>query len=192
MQTKYKKYYKLLKDKFTKQNKPNRYIHTLGVVKLSRKLANHYKLDPDDLELASLFHDYTRHDLKEEQLNFVPKEDQIKYQITPIIYHAISAAKIVEDKIKPKNKDIIFAIRYHVWGRPNMKTLEKILLISDVAEENRSYEGVEEIRKMSFINLDKALYLALKRSCEYVIKTGQTLHPEQIETLNYYKEIINK
>ena len=89
---------------------------------------------------------------------------------------------------KPKNHDIVLAIRNHIWGRPNMTTLEKILIIADKSEVNRKFEIAKTIRKVARINLDQALLMTLKNSIEHVILTNQSLNEEQILTYNYYNK----
>lgn len=183
-----KKYYDLVKTKLLGQGFTARYIHTLGVVNEAKELASIYNENIEDAELAALFHDFFRHDSLEVQSKYLTETEILNYQKQPIVYHAISASHYVEETIKPKNHDIVLAIRNHIWGRPNMTTLEKILIIADKSEVNRKFEIAKTIRKVARINLDQALLMTLKNSIEHVILTNQSLNEEQILTYNYYNK----
>lgn len=181
-----KDHYKIVKTKLVNQGFISRYIHTLGVIEEAKNLAALYKQDLEDAEIAALFHDFFRHDSFDDIKKYLTNNEIFKYKNQPIIYHAIAASRYVEKHLKPTNKDIILAIRNHVWGRPNMTTLEKILIIADESEINREFEMAATIREIAKTDLNKALMMTLKNSIEHVLSTNQTLNEEQILTYNYY------
>ena len=73
--------------------------HTLGVYETAIKLAKHYKLDVEKVAIASLFHDYAKNDSIEDTKAILDPKIIEKYKAFPVMYHALSAAKQLEEKI---------------------------------------------------------------------------------------------
>ena len=69
-----------------------------------------------------------------------------------------------------------------------MTLLEKIIFIADKIEAGRYYEGLEEIRKAAYSNIDEAIIKSLESTIEYVKKRNHDLDIESVNTLNYLKE----
>lgn len=77
------------------------------------------------------------------------------------------------------------AILYHTTGNVKMDTFAKIIYVADKIEENRDYEGVEELRKIAEKDLDKAILIMIDYVIEKSIKKGRAMHPDTIELKNY-------
>ena len=79
------------------------------------------------------------------------------------VYHQFAGAYVAETHFGIKDEDILNAIRYHTSGRANMSELEKLIFLADMLEEERSYEGVETLRKLFWREqgLDECLEEAL-------------------------------
>lgn len=142
--------------------KKDRLIHIYGVVETAKKLANHYNYDVNKAELAALFHDYTKYDSLEYQQSFATKEEILKYKDFDVMFHAISASRLLKEKYKINDEEVLEAIYNHVWGKTHMSILDKIILIADKTEPSRNYPGVEVIRNESFKSLDKAIIMYTK------------------------------
>jgi len=65
-----------------------------------------------------------------------------------------------------------------------MSLLDKIIYLSDKIEPLRNMNGVEEVRKMAEINLDKAVLMALNIGLLYLISKDLLIHPISIEARN--------
>ena len=68
-----------------------------------------------------------------------------------------------------------------------MTLLARIVFTADMLEEGRSYEGVDEIRALSFTDFDKAFLLSMERSLEYVYERGLKVYPLTKKAYDYYK-----
>ena len=66
-----------------------------------------------------------------------------------------------------------------------MTLLEKIIYIADYIEPNRSYPGVEELRNITFEDLDRGLIKAFDNTIRFVLDKGTLLHFRTIEGRNY-------
>lgn len=169
------------------ESKPNRIKHTQGVIKVSVELAKLYQVSEEDAKLAALFHDYMKYDLLEEQTKHLSKDLISRYKDVEFVYHAYSAAEELK-RLKPDTKeDVLNAIRYHIWGRPNMSTLEKIILVADKCEPSRTFDDAKIIYSKALKDLDEAVYYTLESSIKHLKLQGIKPHNEQVKTYIYYK-----
>ena len=61
--------------------------------------------------------------------------------------------------------------------------LDKILYVSDLIEEGRELEGVDEIREIALNDLDKGYVESLKYCIDNVKERGKEIHPQSMEAL---------
>lgn len=73
-----------------------------------------------------------------------------------------------------------------------MTLLEKIIYLADYIEPLRKYPGVDELRKLSYDNIDKAIVKSFDITIKYVIERGQMLHLDTIEARNYLIKIVGE
>lgn len=183
---------KEIKKDLKKRLSHDRYHHTIRVCETAVELAVLYDESVEDATIAALLHDYSKCLDKKQYMQIIKKNN---LDIDSIIEnelglaHGLISEHFAKEKYKIKNKNILNAIRHHTFGRPQMSKLEKIIYLADYIELGRSFEGVEEIRKATFEDLDKGMILALESSIKYVNKKGEILHPLTVETKNY---LLNK
>ncbi len=157
--------------------KPSRYKHTEGVVRMSKELALRYGADPYKAELAAWFHDTSR--------------DAGNLEHGPV------AARELESRFSVTDQEVLNAVRWHTTGRPGMGLLEKILKIADNLEEGRDYEGVEELRASISDDVNQTLLMMMRHTREYVNHIGGHFDPvsedamadleKQIESERYHE-----
>lgn len=159
-----------------------RYEHTKGVVEMATELANLHNIDIDKAFIAALFHDIAKEMPKDEAFAVCENEgielDDFE-KGHPNIIHGKIGAVLLEKEWGIHDEDILNSIRYHTVGREHMSDLEKIIYLADMVEYGRRpYPGLEEIRRLVKHDLNKAMYMALTRSKEYVIgQQKQSMHP---------------
>jgi len=183
------KYIDIVKKKL--KDHPKRFQHILRVYEMAIELANHYNISTEQVGLAAIFHDYAKYDSIEEQTKYLSSNEIENYKDTPVIYHAFSAAKVLEHEYNIKDKIILNAIKYHVWGHKEMDIVTKIVLISDKIEKGRTYSKASYFRKLAFENLNLAIYEFLNDIIIYLEKNNFTIHNEQKEVILKLKEAIN-
>ncbi len=174
-----------------KDKNPKRLAHIYGVAEMAEFLANRYGIDPDMAAIAGLMHDYSKYDNFDELKDLLTKEDQEECEKYPFLYHAYLSA-IFFKKLISDNEDIYNAIRYHVFGRPNMNMLEAIIMISDFTEKNRTYDDCIKCRKILVEDndIDLAIYESLLATKRHCLNEGNTIHPKQALVLEEYEEKI--
>ena len=158
-----------------------RRIHTYAVVNEAKSLSKRYGEDQEKAELAALFHDFFR-GAPEKALNGYVRQLGLEpsYLDNGNLAHSKIAAFVMERDYHITDQDIINAVSYHTTGRPGMSKLEKIIYIADAIEPNRYYPGVDELRKMAYIDLDEACLMSLNRSIDYIKGRGLYLGQDTI------------
>ncbi len=188
----YKKLRKKVKDVMTKA----RYEHTLGVEFTAASLAMRYGIDIDKAEIAGLLHDCAKCIDDEDKL-----DDCKKYKIeltdvekrNPFLIHSKLGAVYANKLYGIDDEEIISAIRFHTTGKPDMTLLEKIIFIADYIEPGRDKApNLKEIRKMSFIDIDEAMYMVLRDTIKYLEKGEGEKDELTYDTYLFYKEIHDK
>ena len=80
---------------------------------------------------------------------------------------------------------MVSAICHHTTGRADMTMLEKIINIADYVERNRNFPGVEEMRRLAYTDLDKAVLMGLESAVAHGMRQGQGLAPATLVALEY-------
>ncbi len=171
-----------------------RYIHTMGVSEEAVRLAEIYgtTVERQKAQVAGLLHDCAKDYPKELRQRFC-KEYKVKLdevmEKQPDLIHPFLGAEVAKREYKVKDEEILNAIRYHTTGRANMTLLEKIVFIADYIEPNREkFEGLEEARRLAYLDLDMAMKFILEETIAFVQERGRLLHPLSLEALEYYKQ----
>ena len=72
-----------------------------------------------------------------------------------------------------------------------MNTLDKIIYIADYIEPNRKKApNLEEIRKLAFEDLDRAMLKILADTLDYLKDRGGELDPLTLKTYQYFRELL--
>ena len=159
-----------------------RLIHTKGVIELALKYAKKFGVSLKKTLIASLLHDVAKYLKVEDFKDFVSPKD-----VPSQVMHQYLGAHVAKTVLGVKDREILNAIRFHTSAKPKMSMLAKIVFTADMLEEGRTYNGVEEIRKLSFVDFDKAFLLSMERSLEYVYERGLIPYPLTIKAYDYYK-----
>lgn len=166
-----------------------RYTHTLGVADTAKKLAKLNGISEEVAEIAGLAHDVAKNlskvRMKElmEENNIVLSEVEEK---NANLWHSIIAHIEAKDKLKIEDEEILDAIRWHTTGKEGMSVLAKIIYIADMIEPGRNFEGVEDIRKITFENLDRGVYCGLTRSIEFLLTKNLLIDENTIKARNHF------
>lgn len=171
--------------------KENRIAHVTGVESQAVMLAMRWGADPDTAAVAGILHDITKAQNKEKQLKLCEKYGIILENAereNPALLHARTGAALARERFGISD-EIYSAIRWHTTGKPDMSTLEKIIYLADYTEPTRDFEGVEELRELSFEDLDKAMALGLEMSIEDLTERGMPIFHDTMDAYNWYKNL---
>lgn len=171
--------------------KENRIAHVTGVESQAVMLAMRWGADPDTAAIAGILHDITKAQSKEKQLKLCEKYGIILENAereNPALLHARTGAALAKERFGISD-EIYSAIRWHTTGKPDMSTLEKIIYLADYTEPTRDFEGVEELRELSFEDLDRAMALGLEMSIEDLTERGKPIFHDTMDAYNWYKNL---
>ncbi|GAA0482933.1 bis(5'-nucleosyl)-tetraphosphatase (symmetrical) YqeK [Salinibacillus aidingensis] len=174
--------------------KQERFDHTKRVVDTAVKLAQIYKADQYQTEIAAAFHDLAKYWPKEEMkqiiqtVSYLPK-DLLDYHHE--LWHGPAGAYLVKQKYGIEDQEILDAIRYHTTGRAHMGKLEKIVFLADYIEPGRSFPGVHEVREMAWKDLDEACQMSLHNTIEFLMSKGATIYPDTFYAYNHFTKILS-
>ncbi|MFI3207280.1 MAG: bis(5'-nucleosyl)-tetraphosphatase (symmetrical) YqeK [Clostridia bacterium] len=164
-----------------------RYEHSLNVAKAAIKLAEKYNCDKDKAELAGLLHDIMKEENGDNQLKIIAEGDvrlsDIELSMKKL-WHQISSMVYARDVIGVEDEDVLNAIRYHTSGRGNMSLLEKIIFVADVISDDRNYNGVKEMRKIAYKNLDEAIAESIINVINDLTEEKKFIIPDCIDAYN--------
>jgi predicted HD superfamily hydrolase involved in NAD metabolism len=183
-----KAYQKKLKHKMD----DGRYEHTLGVMYTCAALAMRYEYDIQRAQLAGLLHDCAKCIPNGRKLKLCEKHNipiTETERKNPFLLHAKLGAFLAAKKYGIDDREIISAIRNHTTGKPNMSLLDKIVYVADYIEPRRSKAAnLTEIRRLAFIDLDKALYRILSDTLEYLDQGTGEIDDMTKKAYEYYRE----
>lgn len=179
----WQKYTGMLKRKLTK----HRYDHSLNVSYEAVRLARKYGADEQKAELAGLLHDIAKELSGREQLKLIRKaniEQTPELLASPKLWHSAAGAAYVQLKLDIEDEDIINAIHYHTTARAGMSLLEKIIYLADYTSAERTYKGVDDMRRLVDESLESAMKYALIFNIGNLSSKGQIIHPDTFMAYN--------
>ena len=181
-----------LREKAYAYLKPTRVPHVRGTEEEAVRLAERWGEDPGNAAEAAILHDITKKLTTEEQLRLYEKYDIISdtaEMAEPRLYHARTGAYLARELFGVTD-EVFSAIEWHTTGRPDMTALEKIIYLADYTEPTRrEFPGLNEVRALTYVDLDRAMIRALTLSMEEVRSRGAEPHPRSAQTL---RQLLNK
>lgn len=170
-----------------------RFEHTLGVAYTAAVMASQFEVDVNSALLAGYLHDCAKTLSDEKKLSFCQKynipvtDTELK---NPSLLHAKIGGFMAMDNYGVSDIDVVNAIMNHTTGRPEMSDLEKIVYIADYIEPGRrNLPNLDKIRKMAFMDLDRAMLMILTDTLEYLNLTQTVIDTKTQETYEYYFRI---
>jgi predicted HD superfamily hydrolase involved in NAD metabolism len=161
---------------------PHRYVHSLGVAATARELADRFGADPMRAELAGLLHDAAR-EWRPPQLlegaRALGLELTYMEEMAPMpCLHGPLGADIAKREFGVADEEMLQAIANHTLGRERMGLLERVVFLADAIEPNRpELPYIVELRELAHQDLNLACRRAYDHTFEYLLRTGQPIHP---------------
>ena len=169
---------------------PKRQAHSLRVAELAASRAVTLGIAEKQAITAALFHDcaknlpdnspYLQGFSLPSEWGSVPRE----------VAHQFAGAYVAEKYFGVADEDALNAVRYHTSARPNMSALEKLIFLADMLEEERHYEGVDELRTLFWAekDLDKCLAEALYQTLLFLETKGGEIYPLTKAAYDFYAD----
>lgn len=172
----------------------NRQAHVQGVVDMVDKLARHYA--PDHIELVRLagwIHDsakaYSDAELLEMAETYGVAVTPFERQV-PMLLHGVVAYHMANSVFGLDDPALRTACHYHTTGAPGMNITDKIVMLGDAIEENtRTYDGVDELRRVALDDLDQAVKMLVERTVTYLMARDRLIDPRVV---NLWNELVSE
>jgi predicted HD superfamily hydrolase involved in NAD metabolism len=164
-----------------------RYVHSVNVSAQAKKLAQLYGADAEKAELAGLLHDIEKDTPGPKQLQTIEKYSIILDNVeqnAPKLWHAIAGAAVLKNELGFDDEDFLNAVRYHTTARAGMSLLEKIIYLADYISADRTFDGVEELRRSVYKSLEKGFRVALDFSVGELLEKGAPIHLDTVRARN--------
>ncbi len=174
-------------EEIKKKLNPDRLYHSLNVADEAKKLALHYGADEKKAFTAGLVHDIMKNTPKDEMLDFMLSHG---IKLTDVekandkIWHAMAGEAYLRDEMHVTDEEILSAVRWHTTAKRHMTLLEKIVFTADFISADRSYPGVEDMRKKAYISLEEAMITGLEFTLCQRIQQGQPISEESLFAYN--------
>ena len=177
-----------LRKNLTKQ----RFNHVLGMAEFARELALHHGLKGDKAKLAGLLHDLARNWNEKKLIEYsknrflrIPHKKFIM-EFQPILLHSFVGVDLAKKIFHVKDKNILSAIAKHSFGAVQMSSFDKLIYVADLAAPDRTYRGVEFLRKIAYKNLDQAFIEGIKKKISHLLEVNEKIYPEAVRVWNFW------
>ena len=164
--------------------------HVMGCEEEAIRLAERWGADTGLAAEAAILHDITKKQKGPEQLILCEEYGiitDVDEKANFKLLHSKTGAAFARDKFGICD-EVYSAIYWHTTGRENMTLLEKIIYMADYIEPTRTFEGVDELRRLAYENIDAAIILGLQMSLEDLKLRNELPHANSVKALSWLKE----
>ena len=157
--------------------KEKRFVHSLGVVEVSRMLAERFGLSSDDAAYIGIYHDAYRYQAdgtapaycRAHGVEVFPEEEK-----EPMLLHgALAAIHFTQDAEGDVPEYFQAAVRHHTLGHKEMGRYGAILYIADYMEPGRKHLDDDDRRRiLSGERLEDMIITIMDMQGEYFRKEG--------------------
>ena len=180
--------YKYITDRYDEfKITPRRKEHIYSTAKSAILLAKLNGANTEKAVKSALMHDISKYLSEEDILGYGITE---KAEFLPkSCRHQITGALLAQKVYGENDKEILDAIKTHTTGAEEMTLLQKIVFCADYIEDGRNFARIQEIRALTYNDLEKGMEAILKNTVEYLEKSGEEISPI---TKRVYDEIRRK
>ena len=173
--------------------KPARFAHSLSVALTARRLAQLHGLNPLKAEQAGLLHDCAKC-LPLREMQRIATENALtsdrSFLENSSLLHSIVGARVASETYGMDDPEVLEAIAFHNTGNAGMSRLAMCVCLADSIEPHRGYyPGLEQVRELSLVSLERSLLMSLESTAEYVRSRGLYLHPRTKDTILWLRTL---
>ena len=163
------------------------FTHSMKVRDLALRLAEGSDIKRKRVAAAALLHDIAKG---------ISPDDLIRYAasygiplspgqtLNPKTLHQNVGAEMVRHQFGINDGPVLSAISKHATADTYMTDLDIIIYLADSLEEDRDYEGVEQLRELAFHDLQEAYFQTLRRTIIYVLQRELYIDERSVKAYN--------
>ncbi len=161
----------------------DRYVHSILVAEVAKRLAIRYDLDAEKAYTAGLTHDIAKRLSPEEEKYFVRKYqlDDGLLSDTAKNYRHSDIGAVVAKEWFDLDDEICQAIRLHTIPTTEMTSFDKVIFLADKLGRRDFENSLEPLRELAFEDLDKAMLFFLDEQAKDLEKRGIKQHPDTVK-----------
>lgn len=167
-----------------------RVAHVMGVEEEAVRLAKFWGANPELARHAGILHDCTKYLELAPQLHLCEKYgiplDDLEQKAVKLLHSKTGAC--IAKYIFGEPDEVYEAIFWHTTGRANMTLLDKILYMADYIEPNRDFDGVKELRRLAYTDLDQAMLLGVESTIREMEQRGVPIHKNTLAARDWLKK----
>lgn len=185
------RYIELIKSRLS----PYRFHHSMCVATRAVELAKIHGLDIEKAYVAGILHDVMKEEDKQVQKKLIETYDHTLTDVelnSPNVFHQMSGAVFVKERLGITDEDIISGIRYHTTGRADMSEFEMLIYLADFTSEERDYKDVDIMRQKTDNNFLDAMLYSLRYTISKLTADNKQIHPDTLHCYNWVLGQINK
>ncbi len=170
-----------------------RYHHSLCVADSAVELAERYGADARKALVAGLLHDITKEASREEHFELFELgcvELSELERVNHKLWHAMSGAVYIKEKLNITDGEILDAVRYHTTARAGMSLLEKVIYIADFISADRVYDDVDVVRELALKSIEDTMFYTQRYSINELLLKQACIHPDSVACYN--EIVLNK
>lgn len=166
--------------------KPSRAEHIYRTANSAILLAKLNGADTEKVVKAALLHDVAKYMDEQSLAKYGVEQDESITSLPPACRHQITGARLAQKAYGETDSDVISAIESHTTGAKDMNLYQKIIFSADYIEEGRNFDGVKEIRALTYENLDDGITAIFENTINYFASKGEELAPVTVEAYKYH------
>ncbi len=169
----------------------DRYEHSMRTAQTAKELCLRFGEDAELGEIAGVAHDICKEMKSNLLINLVQEGGQEISQIEkdkPSLLHGKAAMVLLNKMFNVENEDLLEAVGNHVFGKPNMCNLAKILYIADKSEPGRHYVTSDYLENIENKTLNELVCYVLEKNIDYLNKKGKSISEITYKFLQSVKE----
>ncbi len=152
--------------------KETRREHSFRVAKMACARARSLGIPEEKALLAAALHDCAKNLSADDAL---VADCRVPSDVPAPVLHQYTGARLAA-RLGVEDEEILDAIRYHASGREDMTPLGKLIFLSDLLEEGRTFAGVDVLRDLFWKDLDACLEAALRAQLAYLSESGTPIY----------------
>jgi len=161
--------------------------HIRGTEEEAVRLAQRWGADENLARRAGILHDCTKYLDLPQQLALCEKYgvelDELERSTLKLLHSKTGAC--IAKYIFGEPDEVYWAIYYHTTGKADMTMLEKILYLADYIEPNRDFDGLEEMRRLAYEDIDAALVLGMNMTIQDMESRNYQVHCNTLQARDW-------
>ena len=187
-----------------------RFLHTLAVEEMTRRLAELFKCDKiEEMCVAAILHDVTKEYKTEEQIELCRRfgldvsEQDI---LSPKTFHARTAAALIAEEYSSfADATVVNCVRWHTTGHSGMTLEEQLVYLADYIDATRLFPDCVRLRNYFFdthpedmnreylmLHLNKTLLMSYDMTIRALVDDGSIISAETVMARNEIATILKR